>query len=145
HLIVVPNGKCSERGGHQEQYRNTGPNPVVSSSARHHRSLWCGPKSLIGQQVNIQILPKRQQMPVLRFGIPDGSTIDQTKFCATSPGLLLIARQPITQCRHKIIMSELIEACIANQRRRTTSVAVVMASAVAGRNQSNFPIEDREQ
>ena len=61
-----------------------------------------------------------RQLPILGARVPHRSPIRQQELGAPPPGFLLLARQPVAQRRHQIIVSQLIIFLSGLQRLRRT-------------------------
>ncbi len=94
-------------------------------------------------------------MPFLRPGAPDGSPLSQDDLGAAAASLALLARQPLSQGRHQVVVRELVilgvrrfgprgEGSGSARRRGFRSQRIVRLPRGGRRHQAKLAVEDTQ-
>src|SRR5262249_4425843 len=105
---LVMNTQASQRQDRQAHGQNRSPHGMVTASLVHPRALWASPVLSPGKEFDVRPFPPGGQMPILRLAVPEGCPFCQPQFSSTTPGLLLLAGQPVPQGGHQVIVGQLV-------------------------------------
>src|SRR5262249_7389957 len=97
-----------------------------------------------GQETNVEPLPPRGQMTVLRPGRPPGGSLRQPEFRAPAPGLFLLPREPLPQRVYQVVVSELI-VLLTGLKLRHGLAFRLPAFGIGRRDEPDFAIQNPQQ
>ena len=92
----------------------------------------------------MEIFPQTRQVAVFRLGVPSGRALRQFQLGTPAPRFTLLAREPIAQRRHEIVVRELIIPLSARGARRC-GLLVGDPLGIGGSDEANLAIENPDQ
>src|SRR4051812_42399437 len=87
-------------------------NPVNERDFFHHRALFVAPVSSPGEETNRNPFVQSRKVAGLLPGLPNNYQLSQSQFGPTSPGLPLLAGQPLPERRDEVVVRQLITLAV---------------------------------
>ena len=138
---LATNGDPGKNCPSQESQGQDASNAMHPPRPLHHPALRLGPVLLLRQQPDVRPFQGGWQVAVLGLGVPRRRPFRQPQFRPPSPGLPLLAGQPVPQGVDQVIVCELV---VLPARCGLLTFAR-RAFRVGGRDQAKLGVQDVDQ